>query len=63
MHFFADVKEHSTMYSVQCTMYNSVHRKAGCKILCGKGLTLIFISRAGGLGGAAPQKLLGIQFC
>ena len=44
-------------------MYNNAHRiKAGCKIFCGKGLTLIFISGAGGLGDAAPQKLLGIQF-
>ena len=37
--------------------------KAGCKLFCRKGLTLTFISGAGGLGGAAPQKLLGIQFC
>ena len=37
--------------------------KAGCKIFCGKGLTLTFISGVGGLGCAAPQKLLGIQFC
>ena len=33
------------------------------KIFCRKGLTLTFISGAGGLGGAAPQKLLGIHFC
>ena len=28
-----------------------------------KGLTLTFISGAGGLGGTAPHKLLGIHFC
>ena len=28
-----------------------------------EGLPLIFISGAGGLGGTAPQMLLGIQFC
>ena len=49
-------------YNAQCTTMYTESKPDVKFSVHGKGLILIFIPGAGGLGGAALQKLSGIQF-